>query len=422
MKLTTGTVLHNNKYVLDTQLGQGIFSITYRATDTESGQTVVIKTLAANLRQHPEFNRFKQQFLGLAERFKRCRHPNLVQVVDCFEEAGYPFIVVDYIPGQTLAALLQTAAIPEAKALKYVQQLGGALNVLHKAGLLHRDIRPQNIILRQENHTAVLVELGLTCDLTPGVRQTYANLIRAGYAPPEQYAPERQLTPATDIYALSATFYCLLTGHPPLPAPVRETLLAKGKKHLLFPVQQSTPTLSSTVKQSLWRGLALDAQKRPQTVNTLLARLGQQKQHSAPAPTGVRDAVAQLQTPSKQLPAKPKTSVDLPLIPTVTQRPIPQPPVPKKELRVQPELIQAPVTSIQQSLAVPFSKKHATRWVKLPLKALLMTGALAASAGLGFGFALRINSPTEPGSTILHTKQSFPPRSDWPVSEPRLKF
>src|SRR5918998_704896 len=118
MNLTAGTALHDDKYLLNTQLGKGVFGITYRATNTESGETVVIKTIGEELRQHSDFDQFKQQFLELAERLRCCKHPNLVQVLDCFEEAGRPYLVMEYIPGQTLAELIQSEVLPEAKAVK----------------------------------------------------------------------------------------------------------------------------------------------------------------------------------------------------------------------------------------------------------------------------------------------------------------
>jgi serine/threonine-protein kinase len=123
MNLTAETALQNGKYVLDTQLSKGVFGITYRATNTESGQTVVIKTLGESLRQHSDFDQFKQQFLELAKRLSRCKHPNLVQVLDCFEEAGRPYLVMEYIPGQTLAELIQSRCCQKQKPLNIFVKL-----------------------------------------------------------------------------------------------------------------------------------------------------------------------------------------------------------------------------------------------------------------------------------------------------------
>jgi serine/threonine-protein kinase len=459
MKLTAETALHNGKYVLDTQLGQGVFSLTYRATNTESGQTVVIKTLAENLRQHSDFAQFKQQFIQLADHLKSCKHPNLVQILDYFEDAGRPYLVMEYISGQTLAELIQSDVLPEAKAIEYIRQIGKALSVLHQAGLLHRDVKPQNIIRRQDTNSVVLCEFGITCEFTPGMMQTHASLLSAGYAPPEQYAFEGQRTRATDIYALAATLYCLLTGRPPLPAPVRQARHSDGGKCLFLPNSHpAPPNLSPAIKEALWRGLELAVEKRPQTVEAWLSLLKSQKkipkpqlaltQRSKAKPkaqksvqaTSLKPAATKPQTPQiprqekipKPEPAlfeclvvKPKAqkSVQADLKPTPTNRHTPQMP-PKPEKKSTPQLAFAQHLVIKLKTLVgnegTASTKSKTPNGKLPLRSLLMTGAIAASVGMGFGLALRLNRPAEPGSTILHTKQAFPPSSNWPMSEPRL--
>ena len=469
MNLTAETALQNGKYVLDTQLSKGVFGITYRATNTESGQTVVIKTLGESLRQHSDFDQFKQQFLELAKRLSRCKHPNLVQVLDCFEEAGRPYLVMEYIRGQTLAELIQSEVLPEAKAVKYIRQIGHALSVVHKAGLLHQDVKPQNIIRRQDTDCVVLCEFGLTCEFTPGVMQTHANLLSAGYAPLEQYSFEEQRTPATDIYALAATLYCLLIGRPPLPAPVRDRIAklclraevrstsptpmlldeneggdrfpesalhsdggvsaAALQEHRLFlpDLQQSTQKLSPAVKQVVCCGLELAAQRRPKTVEAWLSLLKSQDKILKPQPALTQHSVAQPRAGTVALPVPDLPQAALKSAPT--KRKTAQRPTQAKKPTHQPELAQRLVTKLRtglEAVSLPgghrgtIFRKLKTLKVRSPLRALILTGTIAASAGIGFGFALRINRPNEPGSTILHTEQSFPPTSNWPMSEPQL--
>jgi len=469
MNLTAETALQNGKYVLDTQLSKGVFGITYRATNTESGQTVVIKTIGESLRQHSDFDQFKQQFQELAKRLSRCKHPNLVQVLDCFEEAGRPYLVMEYIPGQTLAELIQSEVLPEAKAVEYIRQIGHALSVVHKAGLLHQDVKPQNIIRRQDTDCVVLCEFGLTCEFTPGVMQTHANLLSAGYAPLEQYSFEEQRTPATDIYALAATLYCLLIGRPPLPAPVRDRIAklclsaevrstsptpmlldeneggvsfpesvlhsdggvsaAALQEHRLFlpDLQQSTQNLSPAVKQVVCCGLELAAQRRPKTVEAWLSLLKSQEKILKPQPALTQHLVAQPRAGTVALPVPDLPQATLKSAPT--KRQTAQRPTQAKKPTHQPELAQRLGTKLKtglEALSLPgghrgtiFRKLKKSK-VRSPLRALILTGTIAASAGIGFGFALRINRPNEPGSTILHTEQSFPPTSNWPMSEPQL--
>lgn len=430
MNLTAETALYNGKYLLNTQLGNGVFGLTYRATNTESGKTVVIKTLSEELRQHSDFDQFKQQFLDFAERLRACKHPNLVQVLDCFEDAGRPYLVMEYIPGQTLAELIHSNILPEAKAIEYICQISAALSVLHKAGLLHRDVKPQNIIRRQDTDCVVLGEFGITCEFTAGVMQTHASLSSPGYASLEQYSPEGQRTPATDIYALAATFYCLLTGRPPLPAPVRKTLYSQGslsteppQEHDLFSLNlhPGTPNLSPAVKQVIWRGLELSTQRRPQTVEAWLTLLPSQEKISKPQPALTQRSKAKPRVATGVTPRQVSGQADLK--PASTNSKILQPTPQEKKTIPEPaltqHLVKQPKTqdAINQDAKNLVSIKLNPSQARLPLQALFMTGAIAASAGLGFGFALRINRPNQPGSTILHTQQSFPPSSNWPMSK-----
>jgi serine/threonine-protein kinase len=390
MNLKASTAIACGKYVLGQRLGRGVFSLTYRATDTESGQRVAIKTLGKALRQHPEFDRFKQQFLDWAERLSHVRHPNLVPIRAWFEEAGCPYWVMEAISGQTLDVVIPASGLPEARALDYIRQIGGGVGCLHDAGLQHGDIKPQNIIRRQDSDKLVLCEFGTSCKLTPGTMQTHANLLSAGYAAPEQYACEGERGSATDIYALAATLHHLLTGRPPLPAPVRQTLHADENGDLLLPdLQQRSYRLSPAVRQAVGYGLELDPQKRPKTVADWLALLPRSEEKVAPAP------LVASPTPEASRRANPTTSP----APKSVESPPPAPKPPRP-------------------FAPPAPRSQPVKPPSL-LRALFVTGAIAASAGVGFGIALRLNHPNEPGSTILHTKQSFPPSSNWPVASPR---
>jgi serine/threonine-protein kinase len=377
MNLKAERSLNQGKYVLSTQLGAGVFSFTYKATDTESGQSVVIKTIGEALRQHPNVNQFKQQFLDIAKRLNYCQHPHLVRVLDYFEDKGYPYLVMDYIPGQTLAEVLQAGSLSEAEAINYIRQISDAVKVLHQVELLHREIQPKNIIRRQDSDRVVLCEVGMLYEFTPGIRQTYASLLSAGYAPPEDNAGANTATRQTDIYALTATLYCLLTGYPPLPAPVRQALSVRGKDCLFSSPSQPAPSqLSPSIKPALQYGLELIPKNRPQTIDTWL----------------------------KQLPLQESVT----LLEPITTQPVENQPK-SKEPSVGSK------TRHGTSLHSPL--KTAKTNASIPLQALFMTGAIAASAGIGFGCAVRLNQLDEPGSTILHTQQTFPPRRDWPVSE-----
>ena len=222
--MLAGTTLQSGKYTLNQEIGRGGFGITFKATHHFLNQIVVIKTLNEKLRQHPDFIKFERQFQDEARRLATCIHPNIVRVSDFFVEDGLPYMVMEYIPGETLleAFVLPGIPMPEETAIHYIGQIGAALQVIHNNGLLHRDVKPDNIILRQGTQEVVLIDFGIAREFNSGVRQTHTGLVSEGYSPIEQYLSQAPRTPATDVYGLAATLYALLTAQVPLPALLRD--------------------------------------------------------------------------------------------------------------------------------------------------------------------------------------------------------
>src|SRR6476661_6383174 len=267
MNLAPATVLQQGKYKINATLGIGGFGITYRAIHTHLNQTVVLKTLNESLRQHPESAQFQQQFITEAQRLSRCQHSNIVRVIDFFEEAGQSFIAMDYIPGQTLAQIVETdRPLPEAQALHYIRQIASAVSTVHHSGLLHGDIKPENIIRRADSHVVMLVDFGIARGFTAGTTQTHTNLLSPGYAPIEQYLYDGKCTPATDIYAIAATLYYLFSGVAPVAAPLRDRIP-------LTELRQFQPNLSPGIERAILQGLEIDPHNRPQTVENWLTML-----------------------------------------------------------------------------------------------------------------------------------------------------
>jgi serine/threonine-protein kinase len=262
-----GKTLQNGKYTLDQELGRGGFGITYKATHHLLQQVVVIKTANEALRQDANFANFQQQFQAEGRRLALCPHPGIVRVIDFFVEEGLPFLVMDYIPGQTLDKLVSLdKPLPEAIAIAYIRQVGTALTAVHQFGLLHRDVKPQNLILRQDSNQVVLIDFGTAREFSPGAVQTHTNVLSEGYAPIEQYLPQASRTAATDVYGLASTLYTLLTGRVPLPSILRDRQPLAAPRDL-------RPDLSPAVNQAVLRGMAIEPQHRPASVQEWLALL-----------------------------------------------------------------------------------------------------------------------------------------------------
>ena len=259
--MLAGTILQNGKYTILQEIGRGGFGVTFKAMHHYLGQEVVMKTINERLRQHPDFPKFQRQFQDEAKRLAACVHPHIVRVSDFFEEDSLPYMVMEYIRGDTLGAafVLPGIPLPEATAIHYIRQIGAALQVVHNNGLLHRDIKPDNIILRQGTQEVVLIDFGIAREFNNGAKQTHTGLVSEGYAPIEQYLTQASRTAATDVYGLAATLYALLTAQIPIPALLRDREKMPSPREL-------QPHLSGAVNQAVSRGMAVEPQFRPTTV------------------------------------------------------------------------------------------------------------------------------------------------------------
>ncbi|MBD1861498.1 MULTISPECIES: serine/threonine-protein kinase [Trichocoleus] len=286
MDTLLGKTLQGGKYTLEQELGRGGFGITFKAIHRYLGQPVVIKTLNESMRQQPNYAEFELKFQDEARRLALCVHPNIVRLSDFFIEDDRSYMVMDYIPGPTLEAVVfPDHPLPEAIAVHYMRQISEALKVVHRNGMLHRDIKPQNIILRQNTQEVVLIDFGIAREFTPGVTQTHTSMISSGYAPIEQYVSNEKRTPATDVYGLAATLYALLTAQIPVASILRDRQQMPAPRDV-------RPELSPAVNQAVMRGMAVEVRYRPATVDEWLAMLPEVAPATPVAPVGATQTVA----------------------------------------------------------------------------------------------------------------------------------
>ncbi len=160
-----GQQLYGHRYVIERKLGQGGVGITYLAKD-KKGNPLVIKTLKDEVMTNPDFiefrDKYQRDFEREATRLAVCRHPHIVQIENVFREQSLPCIAMEYIQGEDLWQRVRNRSpLSEAEALGYIQQIGEALTVVHDKGLLHRDLKPQNIMVRSGVSEAVLIDFGI---------------------------------------------------------------------------------------------------------------------------------------------------------------------------------------------------------------------------------------------------------------------
>ncbi|WAL58076.1 serine/threonine protein kinase [Thermocoleostomius sinensis] len=388
MDTLVGKTLQGGKYTLEQQLGEGGFGITFKAIHHFLGQPVVIKTLNPAIQRHPQFDKIRQQFQHEGRRLALCVHPNIVRVNDFFIEDERPYLVMDYVPGPTLRQVVfPHNPLPEPIAIHYIRQIGSALQAVHQSGLLHRDIKPQNILRCEGTHKVVLIDFGTAREFTPGLVQTHTGLASEGYAPIEQYIAEAKRTPATDVYGLAATLYSLLTAEVPVAAPIRH--------HQPLPEPRDlNPTVSQAVNHAVMRGLAVEAWERPQTVAEWLTWLPSSEEAS-PVEPGINSSIApEIMTPTVATQAISHTS----FLPDATQV----------------------TAAIPPTATAP--SNHSARSGKVTgrvLAAMAVAGVLAGAGG-AFWFHSRqvdANSNTAPSiATTPVLEQDTAPTSNLPIA------
>jgi len=265
MPLVPSQMVHGRYRVINL-LSQGGMGAVYEAMD------IVLKVRCALKEMVPypgtmgsALPELREQFQQEAQLLAGLRHPNLPRVSDHFEEDGNAYLVMDFVYGRRLDEVVaQEGALPEKEVLSWARQLMEALAHCHAEGVIHRDVKPQNVIVTWQSQ-AVLVDFGLAKLVDPNDPRTRTVMRGLGtpeYAPPEQYDTKRGFTDErTDIYSLGATLYHALVGTP--PPTVSERVV---DPECLIPARQQRPDLSTVTDQVLTKALALQPSHRFQNV------------------------------------------------------------------------------------------------------------------------------------------------------------
>jgi serine/threonine protein kinase len=258
------------RYRLTNIVGQGGMGSVYRAEDLRlPGRLCAIKEVRPDPNLAPNMQRqAQQQFLQEASILAQLDHPNLPKVSDFFNQDGRDYLVMDYVPGKDLRELLaeNQGPLDEALVIAWSEQISDALAYLHRQEppVLHRDIKPANIKLTPDNRIK-LVDFGLVKLMAPDDVRTITVVQGRGtalYTPLEQYGGDGGHTDSrTDIYALGATFYHLLSDVPPPDAKAR--FLNPGE---LRPLQQVNKKVSPHVSEAIRWAMEMHPDDRPRQV------------------------------------------------------------------------------------------------------------------------------------------------------------
>lgn len=263
---TPGSQLRSRPYLIESILGQGGFGITYKARHLQLDYLVALKTPNQSLQNDPQYHRFVKRFVREGQTLAQvCRyHQAIVRVSDLFDEYGLPCLVMDWVDGKSLYEKVQKrGALSENKAVNIIRQIGEALVEVHKAGIVHRDAHPGNIMLRG-NGNAVLIDFGIATGLIPTVF-TSMHPANRGFAPWEQWL-EGSGKPTVDIYTLAASLYCAVTGTIPTSSEQR-----RFQNAYLQPARDFG--VSEGVSRAIDKGMASEPERRPQSMGEWLSYL-----------------------------------------------------------------------------------------------------------------------------------------------------
>ena len=256
--LQPGTVLAGRYEILQL-LGRGGMGAVYKARDTELDRTVAIKLIRGELARNPEIlRRFKQELI-LA---RQVTHKNVIRIYDLGQADGIKFITMDFVEGRDLrSSLAEIGKFPPEQAAKLMLQICRALEAAHSEGVIHRDLKPQNIMLDAKGRVYVM-DFGIARSAyLPGMTQTGALIGTPEYMSPEQARGEK-LTEHSDLFSLGVIFYELLTGQSPYPGEAPLATLWKRLQEKPKPPIEIDPTVPKALNDIVMKALEIEPDKR----------------------------------------------------------------------------------------------------------------------------------------------------------------
>lgn len=277
-ELQPGTELAGGKYVIEKKIGEGGFGITYKAIQTGLNRKVCIKeyflagrcvrntydkTVQLQGLNEEVFEKYRQSFVREAKTLATLRHPNIVEVIDVFDENCTSYMVMPLIEGRSLQSIVEkNGPLSCPQAVNYIAQITNAVGYIHERHILHRDIKPDNIMVTAD-YKAILIDFGSAREFEEDKTQAQTSMLTHGYAPTEQYTRNSRKGSYTDIYAIGATLYFVLTGTVPMEAAARMTEQMPEPKEL-------NPEIPEEINRTILKAMQIKAENRHQSISEFM--------------------------------------------------------------------------------------------------------------------------------------------------------
>lgn len=291
-------------YILRRRIGIGGFGVVYLAEQPTIGREVAIKIILPQYANEPDFiRRFERE----AKLVARLEHPHIVPLYDFWRDPGGAYIVMRWLRGGSLRDLVGQGPLPMHQIMRLLDQIASALTIAHRAGVVHRDIKPDNVML-DENGNGYLADFGIAKDITAqGTQQTASVVGSPAYLAPEQIRTE-DISPRTDIYSLGVVLFELLTGSRPFPGLPAATLLYKHLREPLPSLLEFLPTLPEEMDLVIQRATMKAPEERFPDVLSLAAAF------EAALPADVPNTAVETKPGEGLREATMSVSVDVPLV------------------------------------------------------------------------------------------------------------
>jgi serine/threonine protein kinase len=270
-------------YDLLEKIAEGGMGAIWRARDRRSGDVVAIKIMPPHMAANPVLlKRFEQEFRAAS----KLDHPNVVRALAYGDAGTSPYLVMEFVEGESLGQKLEREGkMTETEAIKVIAQVAQGLHRAHKQGLIHRDVKPDNVLIRTSDGVAKLADLGLVKE-----SETDLNLTKTGrglgtphFMAPEQFRNAKGADVRCDVYSLGATLYVMVTGELPFKSSGPLDAWMKKIQNDLTPPRELVPGLSERINWAILRAMSADAEQRPRSCREFIEDLTGHSTRRVPA-------------------------------------------------------------------------------------------------------------------------------------------